>query len=1022
MLCARCARPLSGAPGPCSYCGAADGATQVVTAIPFDTTGLPPGATFGPATVASGGRTVSGVTAAPPNGATMDGATSATIGGATSATIGGATGATIGGALTGATDRPTDAGPLKVGQSFGPRYHIIRLLGIGGMGAVYQAWDAELSVAVALKVIRIDKQQTKSTEAEKRFKQELLLARQVTHKHVVRIHDLGEIDGIKYLTMPYVQGHDLSTILRRGGKMPIPKAIRFARQIAAGLQAAHEAGVVHRDLKPANIMISGKEGEEQALIMDFGISASANSDEGMVVGTLEYMAPEQAKGQTDARSDIYAFGLILYEMLTGPRLVADVTAHARIEAMKYRISEGVVPLHMIDASTPEPLDSFVNRCVAVDPDGRFGSTIEMATALAQLTDTGRRVPIAARVTKPVAAAIAAVVIMALGGTYYLTKKFFAPPKAHDPVTVVIADFQNKAGDPAFDHTLEQTIRRGLESVGFINAYDRSRIRGALGIAPPAQLDENAARKLAVGEGLGVALAGSIVTAGRGYEISVKATQPRTGKLIVAVSGRAASKDDVLGVTAKLATSVRKALGDNTATSRQALALASISASSFDAVSSYAAGIEAQSNGKYAEALQYFSKTVQLDPKFGLAYQGLAGASRNLGRADDAEKYATDALRYLDGMTERERLSTRANFYRQKGDYPQCVKEYGDLISRYPVDAGAHNQRAICLGKLRRMREAVDDVQQAVRIVPNNQVFRLNLAVYTANSGDFDSAEKQLGAIPQLDAHGMAVRAWTQLGRGQLREAEGTYRKLETMDAWGKSYGAAGLGDLALYEGRFSDAIRILSDGSAVDVSVKKLDDAATKLISLGNAYLARREQAQALKAVEQALEYSHSVPVRFLAARTLVEAGAVDKARALATGLSVELSVEPQAYGKIVEGEIALKGGNPQAAIKLLSDANTTVDTWLGRFDLGRAFLDAGAFAEADAQFDRCISRRGEALTLMGGDPTYGYFPAAYFYDGRVREALKTENYADLYREYLKVRGQSMEDPLALEARKRVGQ
>ena len=163
-----------------------------------------------------------------------------------------------------------------MGQSFSPRYHIIKLLGVGGMGAVYQAWDAELGVAVALKVIRTDaRHRAASSEAEKRFKQELLLARQVTHKNVVRIHDLGEIDGIKYITMPYVQGDDLSAVLKREGKLPIAHALRLARQIAGGLQAAHEAGVVHRDLKPPNIMISGAGDEEQALIMDFGISSSA---------------------------------------------------------------------------------------------------------------------------------------------------------------------------------------------------------------------------------------------------------------------------------------------------------------------------------------------------------------------------------------------------------------------------------------------------------------------------------------------------------------------------------------------------------------------------------------------------------------------------------------------------------------------------------------------------------------------------------------------------------------------------
>src|SRR3954468_3563329 len=212
MVCPTCGLSMPAA-GVCSTCGSRDGETYLATGVlSLDTTGLPPGATRGPGIASTDELT--GNDSAP-------------------------------------ASVPRRAGPLHVGQSFGPRYHVIKLLGAGGMGAVYQAWDAELSVAVALKVIRQDSpDRAVSSEAEKRFKNELLLARQVTHKNVVRIHDLGEIEGIKYITMPYVQGDDLASTLRRDGKLPIARALRLARQMANGLQAAHEAGVVHRDLKP----------------------------------------------------------------------------------------------------------------------------------------------------------------------------------------------------------------------------------------------------------------------------------------------------------------------------------------------------------------------------------------------------------------------------------------------------------------------------------------------------------------------------------------------------------------------------------------------------------------------------------------------------------------------------------------------------------------------------------------------------------------------------------------------------
>ncbi len=349
MVCPRCGQSLIADAGHCSVCGAAVTRAGVATDImAADTTGLPPGATRG------------GVTGGVTGDVTLDvaGGLAITVGPATQMGIGLTVTRAGTSAETTSPDAPTReaTGPLQVGQSFSPRYHIIKLLGVGGMGAVYQAWDAELSVAVALKVIRIDRRRgSASPEAEKRFKNELLLARQVTHKNVVRIHDLGEIDGIKYITMPYVQGDDLKTVLHRDGKLPIARALRLARQIAAGLGAAHDAGVVHRDLKPPNIMIGGAGDDEQALIMDFGISASTSeAASGGVFGTLEYMAPEQSTGAVvDARADIYAFGLILYEMLVGPRPAPSGTVQDRIDAMKRRFEQGLPAVRTLDESIPD---------------------------------------------------------------------------------------------------------------------------------------------------------------------------------------------------------------------------------------------------------------------------------------------------------------------------------------------------------------------------------------------------------------------------------------------------------------------------------------------------------------------------------------------------------------------------------------------------------------------------------------------------------------------------------------------
>jgi len=912
-------------------------------------------------------------------------------------------------------------GPLRPGQSFGPRYHIIKILGVGGMGAVYQAYDAELNVAVALKVIRTDaKRRSASSEAEKRFKQELLLARQVTHKNVVRIHDLGEMDAVKYITMPYVHGDDLATVLRRDGRLPVARALRIARQIAEGLAAAHDAGVVHRDLKPANVMISA---DDLALIMDFGISASSEeASGGGVLGTLEYMAPEQGAGAaTDGRADIYAFGLILYELLTGPRKVTATTAQERIEAMRLRSATGVAPIHSVDEAIPGPLAALVMRCLERDPDARYQTSADLAAALAALDDGGELIPEPARVSRRMLV-LASLVVTILFVAVYLVGRRAAPGPAvaHEPVSVLIADFQNATGDPAFDRTLEPMLKLALEGAGFINAYDRNGVRRSLGVRPPEQMDEQAAQQIAVKQGVGVVLSGTVSRDGDRYSLSMTATQVVTGGVIAKATGGAASKEKVLDVALGLAGTVRTALGDDTSDAAQRFATQTFSATSLDVVRAYAAGADALSRSKFDEALQNFSNAVSRDRNFGLGWAGMGIASSNLDKQQDAEKYIKEAVRHLDGMTERERFRTRGLYYMLTSDYPNCVKEYGDLIARYSADGPARNNLALCLTHLRQLPRAVSEMRQVVRIVPKRALYRQNLALYADYSSDFKSAEEEVAAMPEPGFLGLLALAFSQIGHGRPADAAAAYTQVAKLDAQGGSYAASGLGDLALYEGRLADAARIFAEGAAADVASKDPDRAASKWAALAHTELLRHRAAAAIVAAERALAASQAVKIRFLVARTLVEAGSIGRATQLAAGLAAELQPEPQAYAKVIEGEAALSKGDAREAIKLLGEANALLDTWIAHFDLGRAYLRANAFTQADSEFDRCLGRRGEALSLfLDEEPTAGFLPPVLYYQGLAREGLQTAAFADSYRAYLAIRGQSKDDPLLPEVRRR---
>ncbi len=946
-----------------------------------------------------------------------------------------------------------DTGPLSVGERFGNRYRITKLLGVGGMGAVYEAWDGELGVSVALKVIRpeIASDSEAARELERRFKRELLLARQVTHPNVVRIHDLGEINGIKYITMPYIEGDDLGTILKAEGRLPVPRALAILRQALSGLVAAHKAGIVHRDLKPANIMVDT---EGQALLMDFGIARSIGlpAEEihkgsshskpgsfgetmvGAVVGTIHYMAPEQAKGQTvDHRADVYAFGLILRDTLLG--LNRREGAPTALAELQKRLDAPPVSLKSLDATIPEPLDRIVTRCLAPDPAERYQTTAELEADLNRLDDQGELIPIKRVLRLPVAVAISLLLVLLSSGIWW----YFRPPPApvaHDPVSVVIADLQNNTGDSTLDRVLEPTLKRALEDASFINAYDRSGMSN-LGVRPPEKLDEAAARDIALKQGLGVVLLGSLDRQGDRYEISIKAVQSVTGNVLTTTKGRASSKDEIFGAATNLVIAVRKALGDDTSDSAQMYALNTVSANYPEVMRYYVAGREASASGDFEEARRNFLKAVDVDPKFGLGYLNLGIMSQNLGNLQEAEQYIQKAVSFLAGMTERERYGVRGRLYMITGDYQRCVKEYGEMIGRYSADVNARLSLASCWSFLRNLPNALEETRQVVKILPKRPIYRINLALYETYAGNFQTGEQEARTVQELGnpQWGFFSLAFAQIGQGQVREAAETYEQLATVNAQGASQAASGLGDLAVVEGRFSEAVSILQKGAEVELASKSIDTAAAKFASLAHAHLLLGQNRLAIVAAEKALGNSKAVKIRFLAARALLEAGEKGRAQQLASELASESQAEPQAYAKIIEAAAAMKDGNSRQAIKVLTEANNLLDTWIGHFDLGRAYFEAGRqgtsgtglravddFVQADSEFDLCVKRRGEALSLfLDEEPTYGYFPAVYYYQGRVREELKTEGFADSYRAYLALRGQSKQDPLLSEVRQRAG-
>ncbi|HZM12394.1 MAG TPA: serine/threonine-protein kinase, partial [Candidatus Limnocylindrales bacterium] len=419
---------------------------------------------------------------------------------------------------------------LEIGTVLGGRYEIQKLLGMGGMGAVYKAHDLEVDRTLGLKVIRPDLAGNPAILA--RFKQELVLARQVTHRNIIRIYDLNEADGVKFITMEYIEGEDLRTILTRAGKLPPKEAINIMRQACSGLLAAHAEGVIHRDLKPSNIM---RDGSGRVVIMDFGLAKTVQSDgmtqTGMMIGTMEYMSPEQAMGsELDARSDLFTMGLIFYELLTGN---IPFRAESAIASLVKRTQERATPLSDVDPTIPPTLSLIAAKCLERDPKARYnnvqeliddldifegkrsrsssagrtalGGSVYQAPAIEPSIPTPTQVPEKRFPLKWIAIGVAGIVLAAGVGVVVKSKMSGgggAQVSQAAALSLAIVPFYNASVDPTLNwlaSSLSETLSTDIGQSQRVRLVSPSRLQQVLRdlhISPQSQLDLSTLKRIA----------------------------------------------------------------------------------------------------------------------------------------------------------------------------------------------------------------------------------------------------------------------------------------------------------------------------------------------------------------------------------------------------------------------------------------------------------------------------------------------------------------------------------------------
>ena len=916
---------------------------------------------------------------------------------------------------------------LPEGVEIGHRYRVAKLLGVGGMGSVYRVHDTELDRDVALKLIRPEIAGDPATLD--RFKREIQLSSKVTHPNVLRVFDLGQTEGVKYLTMEYVEGENLSSILKRG-KLPLPRILSIFRQICEGLRSAHQKGVVHRDLKPQNVMIDAK---DHVYVTDFGLAKSVEqsgvTQTGAVVGTPYYMSPEQVKGENAGpQSDIYSLGVILYEMLTG---AVPFAGKSVFEVMIQRVQKPPAPVREVQPDTPSYLAKILDRCLAVDTRVRYASADEI---LADLESGTFRPTLRYRVQKNPwlrPAAAGAVVLARLAGAgVFVYRRGRAAPKSAAVKTesVLVADFANRTGEPVFDGTLEPAFSLALEGASFVSAYSRNAARKiAAQMRPGANgLDETLARLVAVREGIHIVTSGAVEKRGDGYEVSVRAIDATSGKQIASDQQTAGGKEAVLASVARLAAKVRRGLGDVTSESSQLAAAETYTAGSVEAAHEYAVAQDFQWAGNWDEAIRHYKKALDLDPNLGRAYAGLAAVESNRGRRSDAEKYYKEALARIDRMSDREKYRTRGGYYLLIRNPDNAIEEFTALTKQYPGDtAGIANLAGAYFYK-RDMSRALQEGRRAIDPYPKNVPQRNNVGLYAMYGSDFPTAIRYQDDVLRLNPKFVLAyvgKALSQLALGQPDDAAETYKKAAEINARGASMSAIGLADIALYQGRPADAVPLLDKGIEADTANQDGEAAAAKLLALAEAKKQLGESPAAVAAAEKAVTLARSENVLYPAAIVFLGTGREARALSLAEELSGRLEPDPQAYAEIIRGEAELARNKAPEAIRHFQAAKKIVDTWAGRLALARAYLAAKAYAEADTELEACVKRRGEATALfLDESPTFHFFPPVYYELGRARDGLKSAaGAAEAYKTFLAMQ-KGDANPLVAEARRRLSE